>query len=61
MLLAERILLLARDLSGEPLNSSQKGRDLARWLGVAVVTELAALALFVLAAPARAHATEKVT
>lgn len=43
MLLAERILLLARDLSGEPLNSSQKGRDLARWLGVAVVTELAAM------------------
>lgn len=43
MLLAERILLLARDLSGEPLNSSQTGRDLARWLGVAVVTELAAM------------------
>lgn len=43
MLLAERVLLLARDLSGEPLNSSQTGRDLARWMAVAIIVELAAM------------------
>jgi len=43
MLLAEQVLLLARDMHGQLLNSMLSKKDIERWLAVALLVELAAM------------------